>query len=667
MKIIKLIQYALLLAVVTFSSCKKYGYEIEDGFADASSNVADGQLDTNMKLVDKSMYAQARIFPGLVGDSEPRVGINGVAAGKFTLNLNFGSQTRETLRFAYAPNAMLSTGYYAAPGELVRIDVPPGVDGLMVQIGIHTQDLNSVAIPRRSPVIFARKQLYTGQNFIRNLFGGNIYIVASRQYGDTQSTAPYPVEFTISNACKSPDFVLGESTDANWLTQVRNSTVPWLEFRTKHVIWTMPRDFIIQKINNGSRPLTSPQQLMTEWNKVFDQHFDKWMGLSDDAQDPRDRLPAAPWRATVDIQMESATAAGVAGYPFMALANYDSNMWLEHWTDLTQLTTNLPRTNWSTYHELGHNSQQTYYTANGSYKIWEWSTLTEVTCNVFSFKVAKAYGIDFSLLRPDKGAYEQLALAHVAKTGAKNFDTDFPTDALSSGNFSRLCMFIQLMECYGYGWFTELHKKGRRLERPNLNDQARKDYFYEFMSDYVRKDMAPFFQAWGVSLSAVAQNTVAAKYPTKVTETVWNYNIIKRIGAISASSQQTAGPSINLSNGITNDFWLSQNSSYPVSLVFFVGTPKPDLVTPAKDLAVIKGVTVVQGPNSANYARQVEVLVSEDNINYTSAGTMQLPQNTTPYEYNFPTGVKRGKYIKLIIRTGAGTAVALGEVSPIFE
>ncbi|RYF81741.1 MAG: hypothetical protein EOO03_16450, partial [Chitinophagaceae bacterium] len=333
----------------------------------------------------------------------------------------------------------------------------------------------------------------------------------------------------------------------------------------------------------------------------------------------------------------------------------------------TQLTTNLPRTNWSTYHELGHNSQQTYYTANGSYKIWEWSTLTEVTCNVFSFKVAKAYGIDFSLLRPDKGAYEQLALAHVAKTGAKNFDTDFPTDALSSGNFSRLCMFIQLMECYGYGWFTELHKKGRRLERPNLNDQARKDYFYEFMSDYVRKDMAPFFQAWGVSLSAVAQNTVAAKYPTKVTETVWNYNIIKRIGAISASSQQTAGPSINLSNGITNDFWLSQNSSYPVSLVFFVGTPKPDLVTPAKDLAVIKGVTVVQGPNSANYARQVEVLVSEDNINYTSAGTMQLPQNTTPYEYNFPTGVKRGKYIKLIIRTGAGTAVALGEVSPIFE
>ncbi|MCX2473763.1 M60 family metallopeptidase [Pedobacter sp. MC2016-05] len=667
------IKYLALAMIVVASACKKYGYEVADGYPDNSGNVADGKIDTTKRDIDKTMYQQARVFPGLVSDSEPRVGQGNIPAGKFSLDLNFSNQTKATLRFSYAPTAMFSTGYYAAPGELVKIVVPQGLDGLSVQIGVHTQDLSAVAQPRRYPVVFARQQLYAGDNFVRNLFGGTIYIIASRSYqGSGGINSPNPVEFTIANACVSPDFILNDpkkGDNADWAARVRASTVPWLELTSKSVIWTVPRSFILQKMTSSSDPLNNPKELMSQWDKIYGEHYNGWMGLSESASDPIDRVPASAWRATVDIQMPVADAYGLAGFPFMALYGFYDDGWLETWTSLNQLVTNKPKPNWGTYHELGHNTQQVYWSNPGtasekSDRIWEWSILTEATCNLFSFKIAKAYGVDFKDLgRGDD--WLKSGLAFVVRTGTKNFDTEFGTSAAGSGQ--RLMPFVQLLERYGYGWFTELHKQGRRITRPNTNDQARKDYFYEFICNYTKVNLLPFFNAWGIQVSTPSQAVINAQNYPLLNEPLWGYNTLEYIGPVSASSTESAQPVTNLTNGNDADYWSSQttgtlpaSANYPFNLVFYVGSK-------TQNIANIKGVRIVQRNSATSYVGQVEVQVSNDNVSYTSVGTMQVPQNATPYNFTFATGAKQAKFMKLIVKTGTGTrSISLAEVRAIY-
>jgi hypothetical protein len=69
-RFIILIVCSLFLAV---TSCEKYGYNIPDGYPDDTQNEKAADIDTNLKVIDKSMYAKARVFPGLVDQAEPRV------------------------------------------------------------------------------------------------------------------------------------------------------------------------------------------------------------------------------------------------------------------------------------------------------------------------------------------------------------------------------------------------------------------------------------------------------------------------------------------------------------------------------------------------------------------------------------------------------------------
>mgnify|MGYP003585394096 FL=1 len=240
MKFYQSLSAFVLLTGICFSGCKKYGYDFEDGYDNASANQKDITVDTNMTVIDRSAYAKARLFPGLVDASEPRL-----TDSKFTLDLNFENQTRDILRIQAAPLPQFSTGYYAAPGELIKIVVPAGVNGLSMQIGGHTDNLTGKPVLLRDPVIFARKALHPGVNYMRNIYGGTIYINAS-------FAIPQPVEFTISGACASPDFVLNQSNHAEWKARVLASKVPWLELRSKRVIFTVPRDKIVAQFTDAA-------------------------------------------------------------------------------------------------------------------------------------------------------------------------------------------------------------------------------------------------------------------------------------------------------------------------------------------------------------------------------------------------------------------------------
>lgn len=629
----KIFGLSLLLA---FTACKKYGYEVPDGYPDNSQNVVDGTIDTNMKVIDKSMYAKARVFPGLVDQSEPRV-----KDGQFTLDLNFTDQTAQNLRIAAAPTPQYSTGYYAAPGELIKIVVPAGIEGLTVQVGAHTDNLAGKTPLLRDPVIYNRKLLVSGVNYVRNLYGGHIYILATFAY-------PNPVTFTITGAVVSPDFILGQSADAEWVARVKASAVPWLELRTKRVIFTIPRDKVIASFTS-SEPFTNPTLAMTKWNDVFDLDYNAWMGLSDNAPDIRDRSPQSQWRGVLDIQLSK--GYGHSGFPFVGT---NDSEWFKSFTSVNNLNTSNGQ--WGSYHEFGHNCQQA--------DVWSWSTLGETTNNLFSFKVANRIGANYNILHPAVSAGFPASITYASGTGIKNFDTDaFMTDN-DSGPFRRMTPFVQILEKYGYGAMTYLYNQARHADRLNSSDITKHNYVYEKLSDYTQIDLAPFFDAWGISISDAVVIKVSSKYPI-LNNQVWTYNPLNKTGgtapisfapsiiSISSSQSNEGSPAAMLDNN-TATYWHSQYNPLPTTAQSYPYT----IVYSENKRMTVKGMYFVPRNSTDQRVKNIEILVSSDNIGFTSVGTTQIPNAFSRYEFVFPNGPVYGKFFKVLLKDGWKTPVA---------
>ncbi len=628
----KLNHFTILCAVALVlgvTACKKYGYNIPDGYPDDSQNVVEGKIDTNMKVIDKSMYAKARVFPGLVDQSEPRV-----QNAKFTLDLNFTDQTAENLRISVAPEPQYSTGYYAAPGELVKIEVPAGIEGLTVQVGGHTDNLAGKSPLLRDPVVYMRQQLYAGANYVRNLYGGTIYIRAGRAY-------PNPVEFTITNACVSPDFILGQTVDADWVNKVKASQVPWLELRSKRVIFLVPRDKIIATFSS-SEPYTNPTVALGKWNDVFDLDYNAWMGLSDNAVDSRDRSPQGPWRGVLDIQLTN--GYGHNGFPFVGL---NDSEWFKSFTSLKSISTSSGQ--WGSYHEFGHNCQQG--------RVWSWSTLGETTNNLFSFKVANRIGANYNILHPAVSSGFPQAITYASGTGVKNFDTD----GAMNDPFKRMTPFVQIFEKYGYGAMTYLYTEARHAARLNSSDITMHNFVYEKLSDYAQTDLAPFFDAWGINYSDAVAVKMSNKYPL-LTKQLWTYNPLNKTGGtgnitytttvVSASSPAQEGSTAALVDNNLTTYYHSQYTSptpaqsYPFTFIFNAGAN-----------IAIKGMYFNgrAGTNRAGDAKEIEIFSSRDNINYTSIGTTTLPNTANRFEYIFPNGNINAKFFKVIVKNGYTT------------
>lgn len=482
MKIKNIIGLASALSIILLlsQSCKKnYGYSFEDGYGyskpvDSFGNL---DLDTSKYKIDRSQFNAARVFPGLVGIKEPRV--KNVAV---TLDFDFVYSNTSNLRISQPPLGWFSTGMYAPAGELVEVDVPLEQYGLIAQIGAWTDDLTSIETKLRAPVIYSRHNLSPGKNFIRNLYGGHVYIIPPRALGKK-------VDLVFTGTVKSPDFVLGKTTDAEWKTMIENTTVPFFELRGKRIIFTLPTAGL------AKYPLTNPTALMQTWDDQILHAYWDWYGLSETATDARDLSPMLAWRIVHDIQPSA--GAQHSGYPVVAMAT-------ENYFQQAVTLNGIIGQNWGTYHELGHNMQMN--------NTWNFDGNTEVSNNIFSLKVTKYNGFKHSNYKRMMTA----ALAYINATGTKVYATTPSEDA-------KLGMYIQLMERYGFGFITYLTTEARHARFTSNSNQDKIDFFYERLSEFTATDMEPYLTKWGIIVSAIAKGRVSAKYPL-ITEAVWLYD-----------------------------------------------------------------------------------------------------------------------------------------------
>lgn len=133
---------------------------------------------------------------------------------------------------------MYSTGLYAAPGDMITIEIPQNLKNkVSVQIGCQSDNLNQWMAAeedwRRMPLIVRSDLLTSVKNRVASAFGGLIYITCP-------PNAPvWDSEITIKDAVAAPYFVLGKTTDEEWKKMIKESGAPWGELETDNIILTI--------------------------------------------------------------------------------------------------------------------------------------------------------------------------------------------------------------------------------------------------------------------------------------------------------------------------------------------------------------------------------------------------------------------------------------------
>lgn len=359
-----------------------------------------------------------------------------------------------------------STGLYAAAGEVITVTLPEKLadKGYAVRIGCHSDTLYHLDKWERAPDITRSDALGTATTKTASAFGGLLYIEVPTRAKDD---APFTV--AVQNAIAAPLFVLGQDDDAKWNNDLKKRPAPWAELACDKLIVSLPTEV--------ARTISNPTQLMEFWKKVVEAQDD----VSNEAADRK-----RPERIVADVQISAGYMH--SGYPIMIPTSAAPEM----------VTLNkLKFPGWGFYHEIGHNHQRPTFTFDGT---------GEVTNNVIGMYCYHAVlGKDW--LIGHTAISEESRKEHVQKIKKA---TD-KWQAWKSDPFLALTTYIQLVQAFGWeSWTKYLHSFADPAFGPApKGDDDSRDQFLVRYSKITNKNLAPFFEAWGIPVSAAAKAQVA--------------------------------------------------------------------------------------------------------------------------------------------------------------
>ena len=365
-----------------------------------------------------------------------------------------------------------ATGLYAAPGEVVTITVPASLvgQGYTIRINAHTDNISQRDSWERMPVVHRSFEIDQTTLQVASAFGGTIFI----DLGGNAYSAPLAIgelQVTIAGAIRQPYFVLGETTDQEWIDTLRDYPAPYAVFVSDNIL-------LVQR-SSESAALTQPTALMTWWNEAV---------LLEDELAARLEPRTGPEIINVDIQ--NSAGAAHSGFPIQA---YD-----KHWGNLADYDNLAVEGSWGDFHELGHNHQRGWWTFDGD---------GEVTVNIFSNYVMESLASDSSnywAYSTDPVETMQTAIGNVRNGGTY------------SGKSDRWAFWFQLADGFGFETYINVFAG---YEQDNANNPSalpttnaeEKDQWLVRWSNEVGYDMSAFMvDTWGLEVSQSALDAVAS-------------------------------------------------------------------------------------------------------------------------------------------------------------
>ena len=383
-------------------------------------------------------------FPGSVNSSSPR------QTKTLQIDGNFSGLPSQ---FGYAgarSHGRMSTGLYAAPGEVVNVTFPSGIvnQDVYVLVGAHTDNLWGKTSLSRHPKIHRWWYVDNASMQVGNAFGGAIYIAVAA--GSTLGE----FNVTIENAVEMPWYQHGITNLSDWQTSLRHAPAPSAELSSDFFILTVPSSYI--------RNLDDPDYAMGFWDAALQMEHN----LSGYTPWPRIE------RAVFDVQISAGWMH--SGYPFMA---HTASV-----AGVVNGTYMYENGDWGMFHELGHNHQ------------WMSSTLpgnTETTCNLYSM-----YLMEDLVGLTGHGAMSPSSRQSRTETYFNN-----GAQISSWSVWTALETHIQIKEAFGWAPFTAAFQEYyyNYSSQPS-GDSAEFNQWAIQISLNTGHNLMPYLEAWGFPL-----------------------------------------------------------------------------------------------------------------------------------------------------------------------
>ena len=426
-------------------------------------------------------HPSSAVFPGLVDAKAER--ITKTLALAHTPPDEAMMRLIRPLGYSGAFNPTLqSTGLYAAPGEVVEVEIPQSLVGkISVQVGIHSDNLNQWVAAgedwRRMPLIVNSRKLDAAKTRISNPFGGLVYISCPPDAPAWQG------EVKIANAVAAPLYVPGKTTDAEWTAMLASTGAPWGEIAGANIVLTLPTKVL--------RKMDKPAERMAIWDRV--------VGATMDLA----QLPM-PFYRQQRMVTDPHIGGGFmhSGYPIMVHHCPEVGMSTEDFIANPDQFSHPAKggPNWGFFHEIGHNMQNLDWVFDGT---------TEVSVNFFSL-----YCFDH-VAGGREDAHGGISNEASQRMLEKYFSKPADFKAWKQDPFLGLLTFRFIQTEFGWDLFKKTFRRYHALsetERPR-SDQQKRDLLVQYMSESAQRDFSAYFEAWGIPLSPAVKESLR-QYPS---------------------------------------------------------------------------------------------------------------------------------------------------------
>lgn len=435
------------------------------------------------------------------------------------------------------------TGFYVPANTNFSLTVDQLQGSQLPTLLIGTYYLNETYTSKPTIV-----QLNAGNNTLNSGAKGGILWI---RYGNMNPTLS-KVRITFNSGHqKVPTFIKGITTQTDWNAQLSNYPTPDVLLVGDRVMQVYRRSYAQSIASQDNNYVLQMADQIWDWENQL-------MGLDNSAPQHRDHA----YNRVLMVQDADNTPYGA--YAYFYGTSFGPSTLAGAFTPA--ITTN----GWGMWHEMGHLHQQ---------YIWTWSTLTEVTVNIYALHVERKLGILPSRLKVDN-RYGP-AFAFINNTSStKDFNTMTGT---YDDHFTRLVMFHQLYLAFGEQFYINLNKRGR-LEPRNtaMTDKEKMSWFMKTACEVSGRNLTTFFRKWGFRVDESVYATIAGYgYPNPTIEpstlsedntsgTLVNGGIYKIISLINNSSvidvnstTPVNGTAVTLwtSNTGNNQKWLARKNS----------------------------------------------------------------------------------------------------------
>lgn len=340
------------------------------------------------------------------------------------------------------------TGLYASPNEKITIQVE-GTQNIQAYIGTFSYDgaWNQDALVKSFT-------LKPGENTIESPNGGMIYFYNLQQSGTVKTEIK-------TGGTNTPLFELGKHTQQDLVDMLdKYPDTHAVELKGERVLITASPARVKKYLIDSN---TDPVQLLKKLDESI-RIQDRVSGLSEKEAD----------KHYVHFVEDNHSTGYMYSYSGRTAYVGDA---IQHVLNVKNFAEN----GWGPWHEAGHQRQQLP---------WTWDGLGEVTVNIYSMSVQRAFG---NKSRLESGAYDK-TFTYLNKPQSEK-DYNKIDDV-----FVKLVMFWQLDLAFGEEFYPKLHQLYRAIpneELPKTSDEKIQDFIYN-TSKVAQKNLLPFFDKWGL-------------------------------------------------------------------------------------------------------------------------------------------------------------------------